>query len=266
MTLSLSKVLVAVIGVSVTVGVTSVPSDAHYKRDGQGDSATGQWYFTGSTYKDRPLVPSNRKDPVNIIFYGAGDSSPYTRARIEAHMDDDWNTSAVGGRSWKTDSEIWAPCKDNQYVGWFGYPGFDSDRSDWHGSTSLKVPIFAPPPAPPVPIGYKAGCFRQHHLRFWDDLEHRRVASSGTHAANDWVIAGAHHEKVIGKVCCFGHKVDRDWDRVRVEVVKAMGKHCTYRRWKYVPQADGVYQKYTNSGFLARISLKHHADGGCAGA
>jgi hypothetical protein len=56
-----------------------------------------------------------------------------------------------------------------------------------------------------------------------------------------------------------------DWDRVRVELVKAMRRHCSYRRWKYHPDTDGSFQKQTSFGFLARLSLRQ-TSGGCSGA
>jgi len=241
-------------------------ASGHYKRPGQADNAAGQWYFTGVTYKDRPLTKANQKDPVNVFFYGAGDSSPYTRARIEQHLRDDWDTSRVGGRPWSTDDQIIGVCKDKQYVGWPGYPGMDSDRTDWLGSTSAKVFV------PGLPSGqYKTGCFAQHHMRFWDDQEHTRLTPAGTHVQDDWVVAGFHHERSVSKVdpfkvtCCAGHKIDRDWDRVRVEFTKGLATHCTVRRWKYQPQADGMFQGFENSGLVARVSLRHRSQG-CSGA
>ena len=63
-----------------------------------------------------------------------------------------------------------------------------------------------------------------------------------------------------------GHKPDRDWDHVRVEMVKAMGVHCSVRRWKYHPGADDWYQGYDNWGWLARIALRHRSGNNCGDA
>lgn len=86
---------------------------------------------------------------------------------------------------------------------------------------------------------------------------------------------GIHHEKAIIKWCdpfigppfpCgTKHKPDRDWDRVRMDMVRAMGKHCSVPRWKYHIGADDEFQGYDNSGYIARFSLHHEDDGGCDG-
>lgn len=255
----------ALAALCLSMAATLAPAAfAHYKLEGEADEMYGRWYFTGSTYKERPLNNESRKDPVNVFIYGAQDGSPYTRERIETHFNDDWSTRAVGGRSWSKDSEIIGVCKDDQYVGWPFYPGGDSDRTDWHGSTSAKVLV----PNLPTPVK-KTACFAQHHMRFWDDWEHTKGTTS--HTRYDWVVGSIHHEHPVSKVkairprCCVKHKVDRDWDRVRVELTKAMRVHCSVRRWKYHPEADDIYQEMTNFGFVARLSLRHRSQG-CDGA
>jgi hypothetical protein len=62
-----------------------------------------------------------------------------------------------------------------------------------------------------------------------------------------------------------GHKIDRDWDQVRYEMVRAMHAHCAVARWRYHPGADNEFQGFDNSGFIARLSLHHVSDGGCDG-
>jgi len=79
-------------------------------------------------------------------------------------------------------------------------------------------------------------------------------------------VGGIHHEKIeMKKPCCVTHSIDRDWDTVRIQAVKAMKTHCSYRRWRYPPGARGRFQGYFNSGFIARISLRHRSNG-CQGA
>ena len=80
-------------------------------------------------------------------------------------------------------------------------------------------------------------------------------------------MGGLHHEHPVGarKLIPLKHVIDRDWDRVRVEMTKGMRIHCSVRRWKFHPQADGIWQNYENSGFIARISLRHRSQG-CDGA
>jgi hypothetical protein len=230
--------LLAAVGVVAITASTS----AHFKT-GDPDSPDSEWYFFGSSYKKGT---DERKDPVNFMFYDAGDGSDYTRDRIETHMSDDWNFHRVGGRRWKTDGETNFWCKPGQRMYWTVPPDSQvSDLTDWHGSTAR----FA---------GY---CGNQHHARFWDDYEHSRRTSRGRR--HQWVVGGIHHERVKYKAFIIpaGHVIDRDWDIVRREMVRAMGVHCADAAWRYHPGADDLYQKYTNSGFIARISLAHKASG-----
>lgn len=94
------------------------------------------------------------------------------------------------------------------------------------------------------------------------------------------MVGGIHHEHPVAKMSCFDticipqgstHRIDRDWGDVRYMMVRAMHAHCSVARWKYHPGADGVVdcgtygQCYDNEGWIARFSLHHASDGGCAG-
>ncbi|MTD47614.1 hypothetical protein GKE82_26205 [Conexibacter sp. W3-3-2] len=88
-----------------------------------------------------------------------------------------------------------------------------------------------------------------------------------------------HHEKLVffpkdnpataddegGGIKPFNHQPDRDWDAVRSQSVAALKRQCSYRRYIYHPGADGPYQGFDNSGYIARISLHPREEGGCAG-
>jgi hypothetical protein len=207
------------------------------------------WYVDGVTYDTKT---GEVKDPINFVFMGGpADTSDYTRERIETHLNDDWDTDAVGGSGWRTNGEIFGPCKDDQIVKWLNYPGVLEEKTDWHGSTSTK-----------------RLCKNQMHARFWDDSDHARN-TAGHGRLHQWAIGGVHHEKVKPHFpCCFGHKINRDWDVVRREVVKGMRAHCSEVSWRYMNTAAGDadrFQGYDNLGFVARISLHHFSDGGCAG-
>ncbi len=222
-------------------------ADGHYKKRGEVNDTYGDWYFRGQTFKEREARRDHWKDPVNFIFYGAdADQTEYTRSRVETHMNDDWSTRAVGGRPWRKDSEIRFFCKDDQYMVWRHLPGRDADRTDFHGTTAR----------------FPGVCGNQHHARFWDDYEHWKGTAHGRR--DQWIVGAIHHEKVVTKFCCLGHKPDRDWDRVRAELTKAMSRHCSHRRWKYHPGADHPFQEKTNFGFVARLTLQHRASG-CSG-
>lgn len=255
---SLIALAACLLGTSVAV------SQAHYKA-GDPNSPDG-WYFDGaSTSGARDAL----KDPINFIFYGGtADQSAYTRDRIEQHMADDWDGNDVGSSPWRKSNAIISFCKVNQRVYWPGDgSNITSDKTDWHGSTS------------PTSV-----CTSQTHARFWDDHEHAKV-TSGHGALNQWAIGGIHHEHPVGKrkclkplvgpkVCTFvgtTHRIDRDWDAVRYQMVKAMHAHCATAAWKYHPGAHGTFgcgvygACFDNSGYIARFSLHHASDGGCAG-
>lgn len=169
------------------------------------------------------------------------------------HMVDDWSTKAVGGRRWRRDSSIISACKVRQHMKWVYYPGETKDKTDYQGNTNRF-------------------CGNQHHARFWDDLEHERDTDHGR--LHQWVVGGIHHEKAVIKFCgprfhrlpCGArHNIDRDWDRARMDMARAMRKHCVVPRWRYHPGADGPFQDIDNEGYLLRISLHHADDGGCDG-
>jgi hypothetical protein len=185
------------------------------------------WYLYGSTYRDRPPTASNRSDPVNLIFYrGRGHKSP---SRVGAHISKDWRYGTMRD-----------DCAGDQYMVWRDMHGNrDSDKTDMQRVT---------------------GCGTRYHIRGWDDYEHWKLRNDHGDIYQ-WVIGNVHHERDNGS----GHTIDRDWDSVRVSAVKAMSAHCSYRRWRYHPGADRTYQGFTNAGYLARISMRHVADG-CSGA
>jgi hypothetical protein len=208
------------------------------------------WYWDGRTYDADD--PTQREDVVNVIFAGGpNDTSAYTRTRIEFHMADDWNHARIGGSAWRPDSFIANYCKTDQRMYWEDGPARTSDLTDWHGSTATHAEYCGP----------------QHHGRFWDDQEHAR--QTGDHGPEDqWALAAMHHEKVIRKNP-LGHKIDRDWDTVRRETVRAMGAHCSESTWRYHPDVDGgndnLIRGWQSLGFMARISLRHRSSGSCEG-
>jgi hypothetical protein len=228
--------------------LATATAGAHYKQSGEVNEKYGDWYFRGMTF-EKEARPLKAKDPINVIFYGgADDLTDYSRARIENHMSQDWDTDWVGGSPWREDSLVVGFCKVDQIARWRNLPGETGDLTDWHGTTAMIRPV----------------CGKQHHLRFWDDKEHADATSHGRR--HQWAIAGAHYDRPAAKFCCVKHVVDRDWDHVRMEVVYAMHKHCSYGKWKYHPGADGAdIQGFGNFGFIARFSMRH-VSAGCAGA
>jgi hypothetical protein len=217
------------------------------------------WYFQGVSRAD----DNKPSDPMGfIITGGSADSSQYSRSRIETHMADDWDNTGpdgIGGSPWRKDSEMVSWCKNDQKAVWVNFgstPELTSDKTDWHGGTS-KHNVCGP----------------QHHARFWDDWDHRN-ATTGHGDPYQWVIGGVHHEKWSGNIPDkkkkrpVVHKIDRDWTVVRIEMVDAMHEHCSIGSYKHHSGADldrESGQGYVNDGWIARISLHHVADGGCAG-
>jgi len=124
---------------------------------------------------------------------------------------------------------------------WRHLPGGDTDKNDISYSTSDI-------------------CKKQFHFRGWDDYEH----SKGTgHVRGEWVVGGIHHEN--RGALKLGHNIDRPWDLVRYQAVKSMRRHCSYGRWRFHPSAAREHQEIPNSGYLARISMRH-VSAGCSGA
>lgn len=200
---------------------------AHYRTG-------GDWYFYGSFYESTTPHDATRKDPVNLIFFGGG---LVTNSGVASHIETDWRYGRM------RHSKI---CNSKMYAIWRFMPGRGSDNADFQRSNKALP------------------CNNQYHVRGWDDYEHWQGTAHGNRY--QWVIAGVHHEDVKYKFpCCFHHVIDRDWDSVRVEAVKAMSAHCSYRHWQYHPGAHRTYQGFTNYGYIARISMRH-VSAGCDGA
>jgi len=103
-----------------------------------------------------------------------------------------------------------------------------------------------------------------------DHYGHSRIT---THVRFSWVVGGVHREHTYVKTRClgafcgpagFGHDIDEDWDQTRASAINRMRRHCSYGRWRYRPGAHATYQGYPNTGWVARISMKHVPN--CAGA
>jgi hypothetical protein len=81
-------------------------------------------------------------------------------------------------------------------------------------------------------------------------------------------VVGIHHEVPVITLTGLKHRINRDWDLVRLSLVKATHAHCSTAQWKYHPEADGIFgcggvgKCYDNEGYTARLTLQH-ASGGC---
>lgn len=226
--------LLAVVGFFALTSTTT----AHlWERHGN----SRDWYFYGAIFGKMPPTKEHRSDPVNLIFYrGRGHKSP---AIVGSHISNEWRYGAMRSRF----------CGSNERMVWRDLRGGRiSDKQDLHRMTS---------------------CNHAYHFRGWDDYEHSKIT---VHNRYQWVVGGIHHEHIVVTTHCFGapapicitsfnHKIDRDWDTVRVQAVKAMSAHCSYRRWQYHPGAHHTFHGFTSSGWIARLSMRHVA-AGCSGA
>lgn len=189
--------------------------------------ASGSWYFDGSTYNDER---TERKDPVNVIFKG-GDSQA-SIPRVINHIADH--------AGWR------ASCGGAQRMVWRG-PGSSetSDKQDMQEASGA--------------YGVVVDCFEipRYHFRGWDDHEHDDLTAS--HGEKDqWVVGGVHHDQPVI------HDNDRDWDISRRFMVEDMAGHCSYPKWRRHLGAKGWFGDFFNSGWIARISMRHSP--GCDGA
>jgi hypothetical protein len=223
-----SAAAIALLAAIVMGGVTS-PANAGVKKG-------SDWYFRGSTYRDKAV--KKRADPVNLLWLGGGKA---TLADVGTHLAEDWPSRTVFGLGGMKATP--AVCHTGQYMRWRHLPGGDVDKNDISLSTSNI-------------------CRKQFHFRGWDDYEHWKGTGYLGHPRNSWVVGGIHHENFKLKG---GHKPDRAWDVVRFQAVKNMKRHCSYARWRFHPGAARDYQEIPNSGYIARISMRHTSEG-CSGA
>ena len=184
------------------------------------------WLFYGSTY---PKGFSHRVDPINIIFKGGG---RVWSGRVSEHLYVDWGR----GGTMKARS---SGCKGSaQWMFWRDKAAHkDWDKVDMHRANHC------------------AG--RRFHFRLWDDYEHTKLTTS--HTRYTWMVGNIHHERGTP------HRIDMSYDVARWKATKKMRAHCNWRRWRRHPQAHRRYRRYNNSGWIARISMRH-ARHGCRGA
>lgn len=215
------------IATALTLGLLLAMVGASYASAGVKKGS--DWYFRGSTYRDKAV--KQRVDPVSLLFLGGG--GDVTSFRVGSHLVNDWTAGSMQPTP--------PVCRSNQYMRWRHLPGGDVDKTDISYNTSRT-------------------CKRQFHFRGWDDYEH----STGTgHVRFQWLVGGIHHEN--RGAFSLGHHIDRDWDLVRYEAVKAMKRHCSYLAWRFHPGAAREYQGIGNTGYIARISMRHTSEG-CGGA
>jgi len=196
-----------------------------------------EWYFFGADYDG-----NKRSDPLTFTFYrGAGPKSP---GRVGAHVTEEWRYGAMRDRD----------CRSPHTLTWRNLRGgSNKDKNDLERSTA---------------------CNTRFHMRAWDDFEHQKLAPDHGNR-RQWMIGSVHHEHYVVKTKCYGittpvctvkrkHKIDRDWDAVRIQTVKAMSAHCSYRRWRMHPGAKGDFGGQDSSGYIARLSMRHAP--GCRGS
>lgn len=259
--LRVARHLIAAAGLMLLIAAQD--SMAHTKQPG------GGWYFRGQIFEKSDAGYAGHRsaitDPVNMIWYGGTDR--YSTGAVENHLDNHWDTSRVGGSGWRKHDEIFSRCKTDQIMVWRGLPGRDADRTDRHGSTARKRLI----------------CGKQHHMRMWDDYEHDKLAGPA-HERYQWVVGGIHYDKIgllrptltcptggpisqcsVGLKKPKGHVPGRSWTVARHQMRRALHRLCGERAWKLHRGAQGWFQNYYNTGYLARMTLREKTQG-CAGS
>jgi len=209
--------LVAALAGARGIGDVLGEAQAHIK------FSNGDWVFRGRTI-DSSGDRSDKKDPITIVF--KGHDREYSNDNVFDHIADHTGWGGTG------------LCNDHQRVVWKKPNSNEttSDKDDFQLDNRLAV------------------CFASRwHLRGWDDQEHYRF-TSGHGRANQWTVAGVHHESGPP------HEIDMDWDVARRRFVNKMSPHCRWPKWKRHPGARGEIYHYYNSGWIGRISLKHGPD------
>ena len=229
----ITKILTAL---AAGCALVAAPASAHVK--------TGSdFYFWGATYKEKQL--RTEKDPLNLIFMGGANEYGSNKAHAGnvGLLLSDWDPKFQAPMIKPWDTPKLLGCQVSQWLRWRYMPGGETVREDFQRLATTP------------------GCWRQYHIRGWEDGPHWRNVSS--HGRRDqYVIAGIHHER---RTKTLTHVPDRDWDAVRNQAVSALKTQCSYRRWAFYPGKNRPFQNKDNDGWIARISLHRVRDGGCAG-
>ena len=233
----------------------ATPAVGHYTSNDRRDPSTpfdagfrGAWFNFGHLYSGSS-PGSKVDDPLNLVFAGGtyeGNRNVHA-GTVGLALEDNWNPK------YESRMRKEAVCGDSLYTIWRHAAGRGERKPGSPGSTGIKQDLERSATHP--------NCDDQFHIRGYEDGPHwKHTASHGRR--DQYLLAGIHHEQRKGT---FGHRPDRDWDKVRIQAVKAMARHCSYRHYAYHPATDRPYKRYTNSGLLSRISLRRAADG-CEGA
>lgn len=202
----------------------------------------GVWAFDPETYRAPTRQQSRIADPVTLLFMGGGGAVTYNR--VARHLEEDFELDGplpFIDIHWRTRRRN-PLCQGPQYM-YFLRPDYVGDGegfTHWAFTGSTN-----------------ALCASQYHGRFWTD--HRHATRSG-HARDVWVAGGVHHERLRP-----GHKIDMDWSVARRRMVTAMRTHCSDPRFGLHPGARTMYQGFHHDRVVARISMRHRAEG-CEGA
>jgi hypothetical protein len=96
-----------------------------------------------------------------------------------------------------------------------------------------------------------------YHIRLWSDHKHQEQTGDAHGRQDQWVAGGIHHER---RAKNHHHHIDMDWDAVRFHMVKSLASDCHSRRWKVHPGAVDTFQKFDNTGVVARITVQREGD------
>lgn len=233
------------------------------------------WYFQGGLH-EAVQIPTGAyligdlEDPVTFIFTKKAGVRA-TTAEVEEHVRADWSgpcRKQLIGSKWRvvcdrmknyTSGSLCSAFSNRQHATWRKLNGAKRrSRSE-------------------LVLATRCGGERWH-MRIWSDNEHKAWTSNHGHSGQ-WAIGGIHMD-----VGGHGHQeairaYGITWNMARKKLVKKMGKraqswgipaailHCTWPFWKRHP---GAHKRFggrdLNSGWIARISMKHIRPGGCAGA
>lgn len=231
------------VGLAISLVSTALAA-AHFTTDdrrveNQPTHVRGTFFFDGTLFAGRDPASDAPKDPINLVFaYGCYEGNCNVHSgTVGRALDDNWR-SRYENRMRKE-----RICQSTLYNIW----------TNWSSDRREGAPFEDPEGQDFQRTATHPGCYDQYHIRGYEDYYHQKGTRS--HGGFDrYLLAGLHHETRRGIFA--GHTPDRDWDKVRVEGIKAMCEHGTTRRYLYHPSNERTYQGFTNSGFLGIVNMR----------
>ena len=239
----LARALAASAGCFALVGVAALASPSPAR--GHLSEGTYRWYVGGYTHVKISATRFRRADPVTVIFLRGGTAS---LSSVGDHLHDDWGGSVILETDMDDNS-----CADSGTQQWVVFRGLDDvasghDQFEWDAQDESW--------------SNNPDCSTQYHMRAWDDYEHY-FQTTNHPSLNKWTIASIHREK--RRFILFGKHILTQGFEASARVLRdRMNEHCSYLKWRWLPNSAVPGSKHPNSGYLTLIMMRHvNAPGDC---